>query len=897
MKKALKITAIVLISLLLVLITTPYVFRGKLKEITKQEINKSLTATVDFSGFGVSIFKSFPDLTVTIKQLEIVGSEQFSKDTLIAVEKLLVTVDIMSVISGDSIGIKNIEIIRPRIHALIAADSSANYDIVKSSETDTLVDVDTSSSKFSMKLQHIKIEDAYVYYADIPGNMSATLQGFDMSIEGNFTERSTLINTVMSIAKLTYNMDGVTYLKDVDFTLTAGIEADFETSKYTLKDNKMRLNDLELEYNGWLAMPGDDIEMDFTCKTIKTDFKNILSLVPGVFMEGFEDIKTTGKLALDASLKGVYSEKPETYPSFDISLLVENGMFKYPDLPKSVDNIQIDLRVSNPSNNLDSTIVDLKKFSMKFAQNPFSLTFFMKTPMTDPYMKASIAGIIDLESMKDFIPLDSTTMKGTIKPQLQFAAKLSDVENENYDAIKALGNIEITNLYYKDADVPTGMSISKALMTFSPQFVDLQECYLKMGKSDISLKGKFENFIAYAMSDETIKGSLTLHSNYFDANEIMGEDASEIADTAASDEPYEIIEVPGNIDFVLHSTFGRLLYDTYDITNVVGKIIIKDRKISMEKISMNMLGGSLLLSGFYATPLKEQPQAKFSLDIKNFDIAQTFKTFNTVQQLAPIAKHLSGTFSTKFDFSSLLQNDFMPDLKTLNGFGELSAAAMGMKETSVQSFAANNLKQNNLKDIIIKNVLLFFSIENGALKLKPFETSFNDIKTIIEGTTAIDQTLNYKIAMQIPTSQFGGQANSVLNSLVSSAASKGVDASLSDFVDLTILTTGTLTNPKFKPVLGNMTSGVFNSVKDQAKQRLQQEQDKLKAQAQQEAQAKLDAAKLQAQKEADLKKKELEAKAQAEKQKQTEAAKKEVNKQTDALKKDTKKQLDGVLKK
>lgn len=182
------------------------------------------------------------------------------------------------------------------------------------------------------------------------------------------------------------------------------------------------------------------------------------------------------------------------------------------------------------------------------------------------------------------------------------------------------------------------------------------------------------------------------------------------------------------------------------------------------------------------------------------------------------------------------------------------------------------------------------------MKLKPFETSFNDIKTIIEGSTSIDQAIDYKIAMQIPRNQLGGQANSVINSLTSAAASKGVDAAVGDFVDLSILATGSVANPKFKTVLGNMTSGVFNSIKDQAKLRLQQEQERLKAQAQQEAQEKLDAAKLQAQQEAERKKKELEAKVQAEKQKQTEAAKQELNKQTDALKKDAKKQLDGVLK-
>ena len=159
----------------------------------------------------------------------------------------------MSVISGDSIGVKQIEIVKPRIHALIAADSSANYDIMKSSDVDTLAEVDTSTTKFAMQLEKISIVDAYIYYGDIPANMSATLDGMNLTLDGNFTEQSTLINTVISIAKLSYKMDGISYLKDVDFNLTAGIEADFEAFKFTLKENKMSLNDLDLEYNGWLA--------------------------------------------------------------------------------------------------------------------------------------------------------------------------------------------------------------------------------------------------------------------------------------------------------------------------------------------------------------------------------------------------------------------------------------------------------------------------------------------------------------------------------------------------------------------------------------------------------------------------------------------------------------------
>ena len=57
----------------------------------------------------------------------------------------------------------------------------------------------------------------YIYYGDIPGSMSATIEGMNMNIKGNFTESTTLLQTVISMSKLSYTMDGITYLKDVKF--------------------------------------------------------------------------------------------------------------------------------------------------------------------------------------------------------------------------------------------------------------------------------------------------------------------------------------------------------------------------------------------------------------------------------------------------------------------------------------------------------------------------------------------------------------------------------------------------------------------------------------------------------------------------------------------------------
>lgn len=868
MKKVFLIIGIVVVVLIAAVAATPFVFKGKILEIAKREVNNMLTAQVDFNddAFQVSIFKTFPNLSVQFGDLQIVGTGQFANDTLLSIKRLSATVDIMTLIKSQPIGIIDVTIEKPHIRALVAADSAANFDIMKPS--DEVAVEDTASSSFAMKLNHIQLIDGYIYYNDIPGNMTGIIDGLNTTISGDFTESSTLIQTIIDMQKVNFVMDGVPYAKDLHFNLDAGIEADFANGKYTLKDNKMQLNALELAYDGWLAFVGNDMNMDFTFKTMKTDFSSILSLVPGVFMEGFENIKTSGKLALEGSIKGLLAEKPESYPAFNVALLVEDGSFQYPDLPKAVTNIQMDLLVDNQSNQLDGMTIDLKKFSLNFAQNPIHATFFMKTPMSDPFMKASLDGTLDISSLKDFIPMTDMSMSGTIIPHIEFASKLSDIEKENYNAIRALGTVVINNFTYTDQDFPKGIAISTAKLAFSPQYVNLEQCDMKFGNSDLALQGKLENFLAYALSDETIRGSLNVKSNYFNAADVLGESAATTTETADASAT-EIIEIPNNIDFACAIHFGKLIYDTYDIENLTGKVHIKDSKATMENLSMNMLGGSLGLNGHYATPANQKPEAKLDLNIKNFDIAKTFKTFVTVQKLAPIAENLTGSFSTRLNFSSLLENDFMPTLSSINGSGEFNTSALTMTGTSFQNFAVNELKQQNLKEIITKNLAMFFNITNGNVEVEPFTTNFNNYKAEIKGSANLDQTMNFSIATQIPSNVLGKAATSTLASLEKAAASKGIDASVGENIDVNFLIGGTVTSPKISAQLGATTANVLGSIKDQTKQKLQDEPARLQA----EAQAKADAAKQKAEAEAQAKKQELEDKAKAETQKQTDALK------------------------
>ena len=109
----------------------------------------------------------------------------------------------------------------------------------------------------------------------------------------------------------------------------------------------------------------------------QTEFKSILSLIPSVYSKDFASVKTEGKLKLDGLAKGtMHSEKDSTkntYPSFEINLGIINAMFKYPSLPKSVNNINVDIHVENKKDYLDATVIDVNKFHIEMAGNPIDL--------------------------------------------------------------------------------------------------------------------------------------------------------------------------------------------------------------------------------------------------------------------------------------------------------------------------------------------------------------------------------------------------------------------------------------------------------------------------------------------------------------------------------------------
>ena len=758
MKKALTIAGVVVVVLIVAMIAIPFLFKDKIKTAVLNAANEKLNATVDIKDFGLNLFSNFPNATLSLNNASVVGVGDFQKDTLLSAKSASVTIDLMSLF-GSEYNISKINLDKASIYTKVLEDGRANWDIMK---VDSTVSASTESeSAFKLNLKKITVNDCSFVYQNDSTKMKVTLNKWNGDLHGDFSASETTLNTNSTIGEVTFVMDGIPYLNKIQGVADATINANLDKMEFAFKESNLQLNDLKASIDGTFAMVGkdyEDMEFDLKLNAPDTQFKDILSLVPAMYTADFKDVKTSGTAKLEAYIKGLMHG--DSYPAFDVKIMVNDAMFQYPSLPKAVNNINVAMAINSKGGSLDNMIVDISKFSFNLGGNPFSGSLNVSTPMSDPNLKAQANGTIDLGMIKDVYPLEKgTALNGKMTANLNVAARMSAIEKEQYENVSAAGSLKLSNMTYKSQDMQD-VVINDAGLEFSPRYVNLSSLNLKIGKNDLSATGRLENFIAYALKDQTLKGQLNIKSNYLNANDFISSETAGTEETASS--TTEDIIIPKNIDFVLNAALNQIVYGKMNITNMVGNMTVKNGVLTLNNVGANALGGSCKVSGTYDTSSPKTPKVNFDLALSKVSFAETFKSVESVQKFAPIFEKLGGTYSMNFKFNTSLGETIMQTLAGLTGSGALQTNDVKIEGVEALTALSSSLKTDALKSFSTKDLNLPFTINNGKLNAKPFNVNFGNGGVMkLEGATGLDQSIDYKGTVTLPKSLANHYVSSV----------------------------------------------------------------------------------------------------------------------------------------
>ena len=818
----------VLLLLLGLLLVLPLLFRDRIAQRVKAEVNTSVNARVDWRDVGLTFFRDFPNLTLTLDGLTAANVGRFEGDTLAAVRHLRVVLDLASVVGnvmgGKPIVVRAVELDQPRLRLIALEDGTANWDIMK--KKPEAEQPEQAARPVAISLRKFEIEDGAVTFDNRKARLQASLAGYDQSLSGDFSRDLVGIETRAEADTVSVTFAGVPYLNRVKLGLTADVQADLAKKSYTLKDTELRLNDLVLGVSGSAATAGRNTNLDLAFNAPSTKFLSILSLVPALYAHDFDKVKTSGSFAVNGRVKGEYGDS--AFPSFALNAKVDNAAFQYPDLPLPARDIVMDLSLANPGGSADRTVVNLRKFHLLIGRNPVDATMVLKTPVSDPDVDARVKGKVDLADVRRTLKLEGIDqLAGTIAADASVRTRMSYIDKKQYEKVGASGTVDVGNLTVKGQSLPHPLAIKEASLRLAPERAELKSFQGSVGSSDVEATGSLENLLAFVMRDDTLHGTATVRSNRFNLDEWRSGEGD-----------LQIIPVPPKIDFALDATVAELTYDKLAMRNARGRLRVKDQRVTLEDFRMNALGGEIGVTGFYETTTPSKPTFDVGLKLTKLDIPSTFQAFTTVQMLAPVARYAVGKVTTDLHVNGALGKNMMPLFPGLSGKGNLQTSELVLKDFPALEKVVDVTKLQFLDNPALQALRAAFQIRDGRLFVQPFDVKVGETTMTVSGSNGLDQSLQYTLNLQVPRSMLGGAANQALAGLVSKAGQAGVDLSAAPRIPLAIQLGGTVTNPSVKADVGSLASSVTAGAEQAVKQAAAEKVDTVAARLVAEAERK-----------------------------------------------------------
>jgi hypothetical protein len=820
-KKILKWTGIVLLVIIIALAAAPFLFKDKIKSMVVRAINEQVDATVAFDDVSLSLFKSFPQASVTIDKLSVINKAPFAGDTLVYMGEINLNMSVKELFKkdGEAMNLESISTKDGRVNILFNKDGVGNFDIALKKDTPT-PNAQPASKPFALNIQNYDVQNLRFKYYDERSKMKVLVDSFNHSGKGNFAANKLDLDT-HTTATLTMDMDKTNYMRAIKLKLDAVLGLDLDKSIYTFKENKAFINQLPLEFDGSVAMQEAGQQIDLTFFTPTSSFKNFLGLIPESYSGSIANVKTEGDFTIKGKVNGLNSEN--SVPKFNVAIASNNASFKYPDLPKSVDKIVIDTKIINESGILNDTYVNVDKLSFKIDQDVFDASANVRNIIENPLVDAKLKGVINLANVSKAYPVKmDIPLTGILKADVETKFDMKAVDAKAYEKIQNKGSLSLSGFNYKMEGFSHPFAISHADVQFNPSRVNLSRFEAKTGGSDVAITGTLDNFYGFLFKDQTLQGNFNMNSNKLVVADFMAPASAKTTttktegnnktETKKTTTASTAVKIPAFLDCTITAKANSVIYDNLNLTDVSGKMIIKDEAVALQNVKTSIFGGNIGLNGNVSTK-GTTPKFNMGLALNSLDITQSFTKLEMLKTIAPIAEVITGKFNSTVNVSGNLDaKEMTPDLKSLTGdlAGSLANTVINTAKSKVLTALTNNVKFLDPSKLNLnQKVNLTFS--DGKVNIQPFNIKYQDIDVKIQGTHGFDQVMNYNIGFDVPAKYLGSDVTKLLATLKTDGSKVSVPVNA--------IITGSFQNPKVSTDLSKSVTSLTTQLVQQQKEK------------------------------------------------------------------------------
>lgn len=509
MRKLLIVSVAVLAGIALVIALIPPIFESQIAAAIRRQINADLDAEVGFGDAHLSLWRHFPDFTASLDNFVIAGKNEFLGDTLVKAERLSLVLHSGRFLFGDEIEIRHLELGKPEVYVSVLHSGKANYLISHSAPSDTVTHVRLSIDSW-------EIAEGRLVYRDLANDVHVKSDMLNLNGMIDINDDITNISLAGVAANLWLTHSGKDYMeeKNVSFMLDGSYDRRKDQLKFS--ENRLSINNLDLDFSGSLEFRGEDTGIDLKVKTGEAEFSDILSLSK-VLSRDFDKMNIQGRMTLDAQFLGVLNSEADRFPAFKANLVVSEGSIKYNARQSSLNEINFDLAAFNTDGRLENTIVNLLYFGMNVGENPVYGSAQIEG-FRQGRVSADMLARFPLEELAAIYPMEGIEMKGDLSFELKangpytgsFSA-LADVQNWRTSRIPSFhlgialtgGNIRYSHLPDTIRNVNLTLRADNQTGWVDDTKVDIDELEGMLGDNPVKGHLSFEG-----LREPLVKGSL-----------------------------------------------------------------------------------------------------------------------------------------------------------------------------------------------------------------------------------------------------------------------------------------------------------------------------------------------------------------------------------------------------
>jgi hypothetical protein len=716
-----------------------FLFKERILNQFIREANKNLNTPVKLGKIDISMFQSFPQLSIVLNDVYIEDSHEGQYPLLTAAE-ISFQLSPVQVWKGNYT-IKGLKIRNSETNLKINQSGKNNYTILKAADKKSS---NVSAVKFELK--NVSLKDTRVHYIDVSSNQHLTFKSedliasihsandvYDIETDGNLTTERISVNGHNFLTGKSFNVESVLSYDDVQKVLVIKPSTlDVRNSSFTVQGNYK-----------WKGKNSIDI----TTEGKDTDVQTLLSLLTDPVAKKFERYQSKGDVYFKAKLVGEISRKVS--PSISINFGFKDAILFNPGSKSEITGASMEGSfVSSELLDIEKAVLHLKNIKGHLNDEPFTANFRLRN-FKDPDVTCAFNGRVEAASILDFYPVENVgKVTGSLLANVTFEGRVGLLKKRaTAQHVSTQGTIELKDIGLIYGDDKIELQHLTGNMQFNNNDLALSNVSGQIGHSDFLLNGFFKNIITFLLFENQPIGIETdLKSNFLDVDQLLvigfGKAGKEKVESKK--QQYEF-KISRNINLNFNCDVKALRFRRFYATQLQGDLLVKNEMAVSRKIRFNSMGGDMTFSGIVDAKNNKAIDVVSTFKLNGIHADSVFYVFENFDQNFIVDKHLKGQAYADVSLELSLNQNLRLFQETL-----VSDITMYIKNGELNNFEPMKklnkyLNDEGLSKLRFSDIKNDIHIENKTIYIPQMEVRTNVTSIKVSGLHTFDQRIDYRI--------------------------------------------------------------------------------------------------------------------------------------------------------